>query len=202
MSFFQTDLTKEKILSIYLDKMYTKLNLNFDRVINLELQHKGVDLIFHARDKDYFIDEKSQLHYINSDLPTFTFELSYLKNKVEKTGWFLDNKMITTHYFLITGIYAVDKKDLNKGFKKCKITSVNKRKLKQHLTSIGLTDKKLLEYNKNIRLGKESKKIEIDELDLKKEGAFFYSPQYSEKPINLQLRLDFLINNKIAKRII
>jgi hypothetical protein len=203
MSYFLTDLEKEKILSIYLDKIYNKLSLDFERVTDLTLQHKGVDLIYHAINKDYFIDEKAQLNYINSSLPTFTFELSYLKNKTEKKGWFIDEKMMTTHYFLITGIYAVDKKDLNKGFNKCSITSVNKFKLKKYLASVGLTDEKLLKYKEEIRLNKNAPmKTKLKELCLTKEGCLFYSSQFSEKPINLQLRLKFLIEKGIAKSII
>lgn len=204
MSNFKEDLAKEKFLSEYLNSIYKKtLKINFDRVTNLNLQHKGVDLIYHARDKDYFIDEKAQLNYIDCSLPTFTFELSYFKDEVEKCGWLIDKTKITTHYFLITGIYANDKNDLSKGFKKCSITSVDKLKLKGYLTSIGLDDEKLLQYQKDVRLKKKPlTKTRLKELDMIKEGCLFYSPQLTEKPINLQLRLKFLTEKGIAKRLI
>ncbi len=101
MSFFQRDLTKEKLLAPYLDAKYAELNLSFERVDNLKLQKKGVDLIYNHNGKLFFIDEKAQLDYINKSLPTFIFELSYLKNGVEKMGWLLDKDKITTHYFLL-----------------------------------------------------------------------------------------------------
>lgn len=202
MSFFKRDLLREQQLGIYLDSIYKKLNLDFERVKSLELQHKGVDLIYHAFNKDYFIDEKAQLNYINKSLPTFTFEISYLKNTQEKTGWFIDNTNITTHYFLVTSIYAFDKNNLNKGFKKCTITSVNKRKLLSFLDSVGLTNIKLKQYDSSIRnQSSPLKKIAIKELNSHKEGCFTYSPHLSEKPINLQLRLAFLIEKGIAKKL-
>lgn len=203
MSFFKRDLLREQQLSIYLDSVYKKLDLDFERVKSLKLQHKGVDLIYHAFNKDYFIDEKAQLNYINKSLPTFTFEISYLKNTQEKIGWFMDATKITTHYFLVTNIYAFNKNELTKGFKKCTITSVNKRKLQSFLHSIGLTHTKLKHYNESHRnQSSPLKKTPLKELNFQKEGCFTYSPHLSEKPINLQLRLAFMIEKGIAKKII
>lgn len=200
MSFFEIDLRKEKLLASFLDAKYNELNLSFDRIRNLKLQRKGVDLIYNHRGKNFYIDEKAQLDYINSDLPTFTFELSYLKNGIEKTGWILDKNKITSHYFLVVGIYAVDKKDLKKGITKVKIISVDRSKLLVFLDGIGLTLAKLNEYNQKIRLlEKSERKTAINELYMNSQGCLFYSEQLDEKPINLQLRLKFLIENEIGK---
>lgn len=114
MSFFTRNLRKEKLLASFLDTKYDELNLTFERVCDLKLQKKGVDLIYNHRGRRFYIDEKAQLDYINKHLPTFTFELSYLKNDIEKTGWLVDTHKITTHYFLVVGICAIDKKDLRK----------------------------------------------------------------------------------------
>ena len=200
MSFFQRDLRKEKLLSKYLDSTYEKLNLHFERIHCLKQQKQGIDLIYRHNNNEYYIDEKAQLNYINKTLPTFTFELSYLKNGTERIGWVLDKNKITTHYFLIIGIYAIDKKDLKKGFEKVKILSVDRIKLLVFLDSIGLTSTKLKAYNKTIRATEKSKrKTVINELHHKTQGSIFYSKQLNEKPINLQLRLQFLIENKLAK---
>lgn len=202
MSFFERDLKKEQELGKYLDTIYDSLNLTFERIDNKDLQHQGVDLIYKQKKQVYYIDEKAQLDYINSDLPTFTFELSYLKNQQNKLGWLLDNTKITTHYFLITNIQANDKSTLSKGFKTCKITSVNRKKLRGYLDDIGLTEGKLNNYQEEIRkTSKKQKKIPIDALNIKTEGCLFYSEQLAEKPINLQLRLAFLIKKGIARRI-
>lgn len=200
MSFFQRDLRREKLLSKFLDVAYDKLNLNFERIHCLTLQNQGVDLKYNHKGTDYYIDEKAQLDYINKTLPTFTFELSYLKNGAERTGWILDKNKITTHYFLITGIYAFDKNDLNKGFEKVNILSVDRIKLLVFLDSIGLTFTKLKTYNKNIRAAEKSKRqTVINELHMKTQGSIFFSKQLNEKPINLQLRLQFLIEEGLAK---
>lgn len=200
MSFFTRDLTKEKQLTPFLDAKYAEPNLHFERIHDLKLQKKGVDLVYHHKGKRYNIDEKAQLDYINSSLPTFTFELSYLKNGIEKKGWLLDEHKITTHYFLIVGIYAIDKTDLEKGFKRVKIISADRAKLLAFLDSIGLTSAKLKSYNQQLRSSKKCKrKTAIDELFIKTQGCLFYSEQLEEKPINLQLRLEFLIENGIGK---
>ncbi|MBI9040273.1 hypothetical protein [Lutibacter sp.] len=202
MSFFKRDLNKEQVLGKYLDEIYLELNLYLIRINDLDLQHRGVDLIYEKNDTKFYIDEKAQLDYVNSDLPTFTFELSYLKNNYNKLGWLIDDDKITTHYFLITGIYANDEKDLSKGISKCKITSVDRKKLIDYLNSIGLTQEKLFNYQTEIRASnKKLKKTAIAELNDKTQGCLFYSNHLKEEPINLQLRLKFLIEKNIAKTI-
>jgi hypothetical protein len=197
MSFFKRDLERESLLGHYLDDVYKEIGLKVERNDNLNLQRKGVDLIYN---EVYFIDEKAQLNYVDKDLPTFTFELSYLKKGQGKLGWLFDKSKKTTHYFLVTGIHAVDKNDLKKGFKSCKITSINRFKLIEYLKNIGLTSKKLNTYEMDIRREDKYGKLQISELN-SKEGCLFFSPQLAEKPINLQLRLAFLIDKKLGKRI-
>lgn len=200
MSFFQRDLTKEKLLAPFLDEKYAELNLQFERIHDLKLQKKGVDLVYNHREKRYYIDEKAQLDYLNTTLPTFTFELSYLKNGIEKTGWLLDENKITTHYFLVVGIYANDSTDLEKGFKKAKIISVDRNKLLVFLDGIGLSFEKLTSYNQQLRQSKKSeRKTVIAELYAQSQGCIYFSEQLDEQPINLQLRLRFLIKNEIGK---
>ncbi len=202
MSFFQRDLSKEQILSVYLDTIYDQLSLPFKRVKDLDLQFKGVDLIYDYNGRNIYIDEKAQLDYLNSDLPTFTFELSYLKAGKLKTGWFLDSKKISHYYFLVTSLHVHDINDLSKGVSKCKITSVNRHELNKFLHQIGLSFDKLTSYDDSIRKkGKPNKKTEINELYANSQGCLVYSNHLDEKPINLMLKLNFLIEQGIAKRI-
>lgn len=201
MSHFQRDLNKEKLLGKFLDTIYSTLNIKFERVEDINLQHRGVDLIY-PENNAVFIDEKAQLDYLNKSLPTFTFELSYLKNNEQKLGWLLDDSKKTTHYFLITGIFAVDKDNLEKGFESCIITSVNRNKLINHLESKNLTKERLLQYDADLREFeiKKSRNV-IEELQPKTEGLLYFSPQLAEQPINLQLRLKKLIKVGVAKQI-
>lgn len=203
MSKFYLDLNKEQILSKYLDNIYKEKNINFQRVIDLDKQYQGIDVIMLVKLNEYYIDEKSQLHYINKDLPTFTFELSYLKNNNYKKGWLFDESKLTQYYFLITGIL------LKKGkieftspddIEKLKITSVSRKKLIKYLSLKELDEKRLLEYDVKLRKEKAYGKNNISELNPKTEGLIYFTEHLSEKPINLQLRLKFLLETKVAKK--
>ena len=99
MSKFQSDLAQEEILSKYLDKIYKEKKIEFERIFDLDLQHQGIDLKIFVNSNQYLIDEKAQLHYINSELPTFTFELSYMKNNILKNGWLFDENKKTEYFF-------------------------------------------------------------------------------------------------------
>ncbi|WP_340155158.1 hypothetical protein [uncultured Winogradskyella sp.] len=203
MSKFKSDLAQEDILSRYLDTVYAKKKIEFKRITNLNEQLQGIDLIMTVNQKSYLIDEKAQLHYINTDLPTFTFELSYLKNTIIKDGWLFDDSKHTHYYFLITGIFLKKGKQkllYSDDIDKIKITSVNRAKLIRHLTSINLSKEKLLHYDFDCRTNKTYGKNNISELNPKREGLIYFTEQLDEEPINLQLRLSYLIKVGAAKR--
>ncbi|NRD22799.1 hypothetical protein HNV10_06080 [Winogradskyella litoriviva] len=200
---FKSDLAQEEILSTYLDTIYAKKKIEFKRVPDLNKQLQGIDVIMTVNGQSYLIDEKAQLHYLNSDLPTFTFELSYLKNSIFKEGWLFDTSKRTHYYFLITGIFL--KKGINKlssynDIDKIKITSVNRTKLITHLKSINLSKEKLLYYDFDCRTNKTYGKNNIAELNPHKEGLIYFTEQLEEEPVNLQLRLSYLIKIGVAKR--
>lgn len=204
MPSFHSDLEQEGILSKYLDNIYKEKKIEFERIFDLDIQHQGIDLKIFVDSNQYLIDEKAQLHYINSDLPTFTFELLYIKNNVIKGGWLFDSNKKTQYYFLITGIYLKeDKTELKtpEDIDKLKITSVNRTKLIQHLDSIGLNISKLHKYDKHFRMNNSYGKNEITELNKYSEGLIYFSEQLVEKPINIQLRLEYLIQSEVAKKI-
>lgn len=200
---FKSDLAQEEILSTYLDTIYAKKKIEFKRVKDLDQQLKGIDLIMTVNGQSYLIDEKAQLHYLNSDLPTFTFELSYLKNSIFKDGWLFDTSKLTHYYFLITGIFlkkGIKKLSSYNDIDKIKITSVNRTKLIAHLKSINLSKEKLLYYDFDCRTNKTYGKNTIAELNPHKEGLIYFTEQLDEEPINLQLRLSYLIKVGVAKR--
>ena len=195
---FKSDLKKEQLLTKLLDKTYSsKLkHYSFERIRDLNEQYKGVDVVFKPKTKacSYFIDEKAQLDYINEDLPTFAFELSYLKNTVEKKGWLFDENKKTDFYALITAIF------LDGGeYSSCKITMVNRKKLLEKLDVLNFKNTSFQNY----RSANSHGKIVIDQLNQKKEGYLFLSSKNKiEQPLNLVLRLDWLLETKIAKRLI
>lgn len=202
MPSFETDLQQEEILSKYLDNIYNEKKLHFTRIDDLNQQHEGIDVVIYYNSTEYYIDEKAQLHYINNDLPTFTFELSYLKNNEIKNGWLFDKSKKTQYYFLVTGIFLKNGIKLlknSKDIEQLKITSVNRKKLVNYLASIGLNEINLMEYDTGLRANNSFGKNYISELNPKKEGLLYFTKELSEKPINLQLRLNHLVKQNIAK---
>jgi len=192
---FYQDLSKEELLGTYLDNYYPKIFqdtvFNVERVLDRHLQHRGVDLLLKsAVDGCYFVDEKAQLDYLNAALPTFAFELSYLKKEDWHLGWLLDSTKLTTLYFLITNICPLAGKDLSKGLAKIKITGIYRAKLLKLLARKGLTEKRLLALDKEIRNNNMDGKIRIPELDARKEGAFYFSKKNKRELARKKLATD------------
>ena len=201
---FESDLSKEATLGVYLDSYYQnifeKSNYTIERVSDINLQHQGVDLILKSGISEYLVDEKAQLDYLNKSLPTFSFELSYLKNKEWRLGWLLDETKITNIYFLVKHIHTNQAGNLESGITKIKITGIYRDRLITLLESKGLAKTELIELEKNIRLGEQEGKISIKELNPKTEGALYFSKSNkAEQPINLVLKLDYLIKNSVGK---
>lgn len=200
-STFNSDLKKEQQLTPLVDTYYsTFLNhYTFKRVHDKRNQFAGIDLILEHKTNgyNYAVDEKAQLDYINEDLPTFAFEISYKKGAMLKKGWLFDVTKKTEFYSLITAIYS----DERNVFTSCKITLVNRLKLIAFLTSKKVTERRLESYIENSN-GNHGK-VKLNELNDKKEGYLYVSRNNKvEQPVNLVLRLDFLILNGLAKRLI
>ncbi|RKR14824.1 hypothetical protein CLV91_0904 [Maribacter vaceletii] len=198
---FKKDLQKEKELAVYLDSLY-KTHLKkytTQRVLNYKKQLQGIDVLFthNETQETYKIDEKAQLDYIGEDLPTFAFEINYIKNDSLKKGWLFDTSKTTQFYALITAIY----KDEPNKFTSCKITLVNRKKLIALLKSKKITQDVLCNYLENEH--KTYGKIIIKELHNYREGyLYFSSKNKAESPLNLILKLDYLIQKGVAKRLI
>lgn len=184
-----------------MDTYYKKhlVHCDFERIANLKQQLQGIDLILNDKRSgtSYFVDEKAQLDYINECLPTFAFELAYQKNNVHKKGWLFDTHKKTQFYALITNIFS-DEKDV---FTSCNITFVNRENLIFHLDKLGL-NRKFLEETAKIHKNLHGKFV-LKELDPKNEGYLYFSTRNKvEKPINLILKLDYLMKIGVAKRLV
>ncbi|HLT34409.1 MAG TPA: hypothetical protein VKZ98_11500 [Aquaticitalea sp.] len=203
MSNFKADLNQEHLLSEFLDGIYFSKNLSFTRIHDRNQQYQGVDVVIEINNKEFFIDEKAQLHYLNHDLPTFTFELSYInKEGTINLGWLLDTTKKTDYYFLITDIRLGNgKQNLTeaKDIASVKITSVNRQKLIAHLDNIGLSKSRLIAYDLDLRTRKTFGKNPIPEFRNPKHGCLFFTQHLAEQPINLQLRLSYLLQKGVAK---
>ena len=98
---------------------------------------------------------------------------------------------------MITGIYS----DEPNKFTSCKITFVNREKLISFLKYRTITEDSLVDFMESSLL--RNGKIKMPGLDSKTEGYLFFSRHNkAEKPINLVLKLDFLIENGLAKRLV
>ncbi|WP_422349568.1 hypothetical protein [Flagellimonas sp.] len=198
---FKDDLSRERLFSHFLDGQYQKYlkYYSFKRTSNIEEQLLGVDLTFTHKQTGavYHIDEKAQLDYLNTNLPTFAFELCYEKGGEQKTGWFLDENKKTDFYSLVTGVYA-DGKDL---FTACNITFVNRKKLLDFLNSKGMTREKMMGLARS--QPHYHGKMQLANLDSYSEGYLFFSRRNKvEKPVNLILKLEFLARIGVGKRFI
>ena len=200
-STFKSDLEKEKKLSILLDKYYSKYlkNYHFERIHDSAQQFQGIDVIFkqETSNKIFHIDEKAQLDYINESLPTFAFELLYLKNKSLRQGWLFDASKTTDFYALVTSIYE----DEPAVFTSCQITFVNRNKLIDVLKEKGITQSSISKNYKYDSL--PHGKIIFEGLNPRTEGYLYHSKNNkAEKPINLILRLNYLLERGIAKNLL
>lgn len=198
---FKADLSKEKQLTSLLDFYYQKnlKNYTFERVSLIKQQLQGIDLILKDKQlgKQFYVDEKAQLDYINESLPTFAFELFYQKDGVQKQGWLFDITKKTQFYALVTSIFS-DEKDVFTG---CNITFVNREKLIFLMDKKGLSKtylEQIIAENQNVH-----GKLVLEQLNAKTEGYLFYSTQNkAEKPVNLILKLDYLERIGVAKRLV
>lgn len=202
---FQNDLNNEAQLAKCLDQLYPKIfkatNYSIERVYDINKQHRGIDLILRNSEKEYFVDEKAQLDYLNTTLPTFAFELSYLKNHIWHKGWLYDQSKTTDIYFLITNIHF-NETSRNRELSHVKITGIYKDKLLNLLSNKGLTESTVFNIEKEIRKHGKHGRHPIKALDYKSEGVLFLSKNNkSEQPINLVLKLDYLIKENVGKTI-
>ncbi|MEM9648142.1 MAG: hypothetical protein AAF969_06650 [Bacteroidota bacterium] len=200
-SSFISDLSKERLLSQFLDPQYKKhlKQYSFKGVSDIKAQLKGVDLVLTHKQTAaiYHIDEKAQLDYLNENLPTFAFELFYEKGGEQKTGWFLDANKKTDFYSLITGIYADDKDR----FTACNITLANREKLLGVLATRGLSPDKMVQLAES--QPNYHGKMELESLNPYTEGYLFFSRKNKlEKPVNLILKLDWLCEIGAGKKLV
>lgn len=139
-SSFGQDVKKEQILHSYLDGLYERLGMHFNRVSDTEMQNRGIDIVVVKNGRDFFVDEKAQLDYIGHSLPTFAFEIGYFKEAVHKKGWLFDEKKLTTHYMLITHIYLKEGRRFasTDDIASIKVLWLNRSKLTDTLERIGL----------------------------------------------------------------
>ena len=129
------DESQELELQKYLDAVYERLGFHYRRVQDKARQLAGIDLILEFNGREYNIDEKAQIHYVNKGLKTFAFELEFTGKSGILEGWLFDEKKLTTHYFLVCQLES-DTDGLD-GLTGLRLISVNRKSLIEFLEKKG-----------------------------------------------------------------
>ncbi len=206
---FITNLNEEARLGKYLDLVYPTIDslsdFEIERKSDKKSQNAGIDLQLTRKNRYevIFVDEKAQLFYINKSLSTFTFEISYIYKKrfwsSWKKGWFFDEKKRTNTYFLITCIQGNDREEFT-GFR---LIRVNRKLLQDYLAQHELTEKKIFIYEKKFRSNEELYKGEQPIAEIPRSfGTFHCSFHLKERPINLKISLQALIDNRLGVELV
>ncbi len=210
------DLAGESAIAAFMDnRFYVRLHnksdgqpVDFERIKDKRRQCLGIDVYLKSCDKDFYIDEKSTLHYINQGIKTFAFEINSLQgqDKHLSPGWLYNRNLKTTYYNLLYPTARAVMKDgewVDKNF--WEITEddiytiesiiIQRRKLISELANLGLSEEALFEHANYLRrefsgTGKQHAiTLSFSEVPNMK---IVYSGQLIEEPINLILSKDYL----------
>lgn len=187
MSNFENDLKGEQLIAEYLDLyFYPNCIIDFkERVVDFDLQYKGIDVLADFKGIEMKIDEKAALRYSRiGELKTFSMELSFLNtsNSVKK-GWLVSKEKDTSHYLL-----CWLERNPNKNIKDLllediyiiEVMLINRIKLLKYIESTyDLTPKDLLDKAEEMRTNNEKL------VKLNGKTRIFMSNHLSEKPVNL-----------------
>ena len=185
------DMNAESELADFLDEnLYSRLLdegkfLSIQRMTEKEQQLQGIDVIAKTHASVAHIDEKAQLYYVNKDIPTFAFELQFLKGGRVIEGWFLNDRLKTDYYLLIwpfasvTDVKAIKKED----FTRLDALMISKKKLREELASLGFDKEALAAKASQLRRTRTYGKITTGT-----QGVYYFASapsKYAEAPINI-----------------
>lgn len=177
----------EKEISLFLDeKFYPEIGAEIVRHSDVETQMQGIDVsLSYKRLHDASVDEKALSHYINKNIPTFAFELSFLNRGRTIEGWFLDENK-KTEYYLLIWIWA--KKDWD--IKKDDITNLELYLIPRQ----GICEYLMQQGYDSARLREKAQQIRVNNIDgaidksYDKDYYFFFSKKLVEEPVNVIIR--------------
>lgn len=195
----------EKIESLnnkFLEKNFYNKTEKYIRNTNKRLQILGIDSIFIKDGIQFNCDEKVAAQYINKNLMTFAFELSFIdKNGDVRDGWFLDDSKLNDCYILCWLDKAkTDNPETIEDVIESEIILIYKKDIINYLNDINWNTKKLKIKTKKIRCEND-----LNFGSLNKNGIkFSFSEKLVEKPINLIISREVLrrisLNNLIIKQ--
>lgn len=208
----KNDHKAEREVAAFLDKhLYSDTSVfdEFARTDGFDEQIRGSDVVLSILSKKLdriIVDEKVAIRYANTNLDTFSLELSFINRMGKKTvGWFLDSSKSTQYYLLgwITkadipydqekkkwDVYSITRDNI----KELDWALVSRQKIAKFLESKGWTLDKLARQDTKIREnGGVATKDFIDDV------SFRYSTAYVEKPINILLKKETYMEIADAK---
>lgn len=199
MGNYSIDKRAERELGFFLDKyFYPRLKEkygydDFKRVWKREEQIQGIDVMGFIKGRECMIDEKASLRYMDKDLKTFAFELSFMRNGEEFVGWFLNNQMRTQYYAVMYPKSGKDIKDIaSEDFDSVEILIIPVCRIWGYLNGKGLTKESLGKRAGEIRekgwTGRVSTGRRIDGIYISATGK----EKLEEVPINLIIRKKML----------
>ena len=193
---YESDRNIEKEVAKFIDEnIYNNKDFDFvaRRIDNKKEQLLGVDLILSSEKlniENATVDEKCASAYWNRKLNTFSFELSFLRYGNWRQGWLL-NKNLKTEYYAICWLNATKKLFECDDITWFEIAIVKKQKILDYLASQNLTIEHLKADDEWIREHKTEKgAIGVGKYD---RCFFYYSPQLYEKPINILINKDKIL---------
>ena len=200
------DMSAEAQLACFLDTyLYSRFPQSdsfsrIERMHNKTEQLAGVDVRFTGKDGSvYDVDEKAQLYYLNKDLPTFAFEIQFLRDGRETIGWLCNNTLKTDLYLLVWPFATQDTpRDIRwNQFTKADCLLIQKKRLLAMLEKDGLMIKRMQQDAAQFRKAGHTGKATIEGV----RGAYYFASdpkKYREAPINIVVTKDRLLS--IAQR--
>jgi hypothetical protein len=138
------DVRLADLISEFLDKhFYPKYVTNFERVTDKKRQCEGIDVIFDINGSHYLCDEKNGGSRINTNLRTFSLELSFIdRSGIRRTGWLMNEHNINDSYLFIWTDKADSVKPVSVDeIHRVEVALVKKNKIKEYLRNVaGLDD--------------------------------------------------------------
>ncbi len=197
-----SDSAAELEIGKFLDKYFYPIHAkNVTRYNDYEHQMKGLDVkLDYGNSLNLLVDEKAAAHYVNKGLPTFAFELNFLTTSGELVdGWFYDESK-DTQYYLLSWIWA--NKDRNFSYTditQLDIVLVERAKISSMLETLGLTKQRAMQKAVELR---ENGVDGVFDKSYGKPYYFYYSTRLAERPINVIIRKDKLIELSLCRHII
>lgn len=193
----KTDEKNSNIVTEWLEKnLYSVHTTEYSKKDDLENQIKGIDCTFKIDGIEYKCDEKAAVAFINKPLHTFAFELSFINkfNQIQD-GWLLNDDLETDIY----GLVWIDKAKSNiltsiDDIEEVTTAYIKKKDILQYLEDLGWSIDNL--YRKSDAIRENNGDVYMGNI-FKNGCKFAYSKQLVEKPINVLIPREKLIEMKM-----